>query len=107
KFFLVPITLNSGGYGGTFAPSLFMGASLGYLYSILIPNVFGLEVDSTTYTLVGMGAVLGGINSIPITAILMIFEMTREYSLILPLMLSVIVSSTIAQIFLKGSYHLK
>lgn len=107
KFFLVPLTLNSGGFGGTFAPSLFMGASLGYLFSIILSNVFGLNVDPTTYTLVGMGAVLGGINSIPITAILMIFEMTREYSLILPLMLSVIVSSTIAQIVLKGSYHLK
>jgi len=50
---------------------------------------------------------LGGINSIPLTAILMIFEMTREYSFILPLMLSVIVSSTIVQIVNKGSYHIK
>jgi CIC family chloride channel protein len=54
-----------------------------------------------------MGASLAGINSIPLTAILMIFEMTREYSFILPLMLSVIVSSTIVQIVNKGAYHIK
>ncbi|HMN25870.1 MAG TPA: chloride channel protein, partial [Ignavibacteriaceae bacterium] len=107
KFFLVPITLNSGGFGGTFAPALFMGACTGYLFSLLVNYLFGISTDPTTFTLVGMGAMLGGINSIPITAILMIFEMTQEYSFILPLMLSVIVSSTIVQIVNKGSYYLK
>ena len=107
KFILVPLVLNSGGFGGTFAPSLFMGATIGYLFSVGVENLTGLPADPTTYILVGMGAILGGINSIPITAILMIFEMTREYSLILPLMLSVIVSSTIVQILNKGSYHMK
>lgn len=107
KFILVPLVLNSGGFGGTFAPSLFMGASLGFIYSQLISIIFGIQADPTTYTLVGMGAMLGGINSIPITAILMIFEMTREYSFILPLMLAVIVSTTISQIVNKGSYHAK
>jgi chloride channel protein, CIC family len=107
KFILVPLTLNSGGFGGTFAPSLFMGASIGFLFSYVSNNIFGIVVDPVTYILVGMGAMLGGINSIPITAILMIFEMTREYSIILPLMLAIIVSSTIVQIVVKGSYHLK
>lgn len=107
KFILVPLVLNSGGFGGTFAPSLFMGASVGYIFSNIVTNLTGVQTDPTTYILVGMGAMLGGINSIPITAILMIFEMTREYSFILPLMLSVIVSSTISQIVNKGSYHLK
>ena len=107
KFILVPLTLNSGGFGGTFAPSLFMGACIGYLFSVGITTFFGIPTDPTTYTLVGMGASLAGINSIPLTAILMIFEMTREYSFILPLMLSVIVSSTIVQIVNKGAYHVK
>ncbi|MDP2364035.1 MAG: chloride channel protein, partial [Ignavibacteria bacterium] len=107
KFILVPLTLNSGGFGGTFAPSLFMGACAGYLFSIGVTVFLGIPTDPTTYILVGMGATLGGINSIPLTAILMIFEMTREYSFILPLMLSVIVSSTIVQIVNKGSYHVK
>ena len=107
KFILVPLNLNSGGFGGTFAPSLFMGACAGYLFSIGVTTFIGIPTDPTTYILVGMGATLGGINSIPLTAILMIFEMTREYSFILPLMLSVIVSSTIVQIVNKGPYHLK
>lgn len=107
KFILVPLVLNSGGFGGTFAPSLFMGACCGYIFSTLVTNLTGIQTDSVTYILVGMGATLGGINSIPITAILMIFEMTREYSLMLPLMLAVIISSTIVQIINKGSYHVK
>lgn len=107
KFILVPITLNSGGFGGTFAPSLFMGACTGYLFSLLTNYLFGVNTDPTTFVLVGMGAMLAGINSIPITAMLMIFEMTKEYSIILPLMLSVIVSSTIVQIVNKGTYHIK
>ncbi len=107
KFLLVPLVLNSGGFGGTFAPSLFMGASAGYLFSYVVKSYTGIAVDPTTYILVGMGATLGGIYSIPITAILMIFEMTREYSLMLPLMLSVIISSSLVQIINKGSYHLK
>ncbi len=107
KFLLVPITLNSGGFGGTFAPALFMGACTGYLFSFSVNTFFGINIDQTTFILVGMGAMLGGINSIPITAILMIFEMTQEYSFILPLMLSVIVSSTIVQIVNKGSFYLK
>ena len=107
KFILVPLVLNSGGFGGTFAPSLFMGASAGFVFSSLVTNITGIQTDPTTYILVGMGATLGGMNSIPITAILMIFEMTREYSIILPLMLSVIISSTITQIVNKGSYQQK
>lgn len=107
KFLLVPLVLNSGGFGGTFAPSLFMGASVGYLFSVLAESFTGIKLDPTTYILVGMGATLGGIYSIPITAILMIFEMTREYSLMLPLMLSVIISSSLVQIINKGSYHLR
>ena len=107
KFILVPLTLNSGGFGGTFAPSLFMGACAGYLFSLGVTSFFGIPTDPTTYILVGMGASLAGINSIPLTAILMLFEMTREYSFILPLMLSVIVSSTIVQIVNKGAYHIK
>jgi CIC family chloride channel protein len=107
KFLLVPLVLNSGGFGGMFAPSLFMGACLGYLFSFSANNLLGLELDSTTYILVGMGAMLGGINTIPITAILIIFEMTQEYSFILPLMLAVIVSTTISRLVRKSSVHIQ
>lgn len=107
KFTLVPLILNSGGFGGTFAPALFIGACLGYLFSYFTTSFTGIPTDPTTFILVGMGASLAGINSIPITAILMIFEMSREYTIMLPLMLGVIVSSTIVQIVNKGSVHQK
>jgi chloride channel protein, CIC family len=107
KFLLVPLIINSGGFGGMFAPSLFMGACVGFLFATAANSFFGMELDTTTYILVGMGAMLGGINTIPITAILIIFEMSQEYSFILPLMLAVIVSTTFTRIILKSSVHVQ
>ncbi len=107
KFLLVPIVLNTGGFGGTFAPSLFMGACFGYLFVFVCNYFLGFNLDYTTFILVGMGAMLGGINSIPIAAILIIFEMTTDYSFILPLMLAVVSSTMIVQIFLKDSVHVR
>ena len=107
KFVLVPLIIHSGGFGGLFAPSLFLGACFGYLFAITINSIWGLDLDTTTFVLVGMGAMLGGINTIPISAIMIIFEMTKEYNFILPLMLAVIVSTTMVQIILKGSVHIK
>lgn len=107
KFILVPLILQSGGFGGIFAPALFMGASFSYVFSFSLNHFFHLNLDPTTFVLVGMGAFLGGINSIPIAAILIIFEMTKDYSFILPLMLAVIISTTFVQLFFKGSIHLK
>ncbi|MBU0473523.1 MAG: chloride channel protein [Bacteroidetes bacterium] len=107
KFILVPLILSSGGFGGIFAPSLFMGASFGYLFAVVLQVFFGIDVNVTTYVLVGMGAMLGGINSIPISAILIIFEMTKDYAFILPLMLAVVMSSMIVQWKLKGTITAK
>jgi CIC family chloride channel protein len=107
KFILVPLILYSGGFGGLFAPSLFIGACAGFLFAFGLNTFFGLGLDTTTYVLVGMGAVLGGVNSIPISAILIIFEMAKNYTFILPLMLAVILSTTIVQVFMKGSIHIK
>lgn len=107
KIALVPLILNSGGFGGVFAPSLFIGASLGYLYAVGLNYFFGFQFDVTAFILVSMGAVLGGINSIPISAILIIFEMTKDYSFILPLMLAVVASTMVMQIALKKSVHEK
>ena len=88
KFILVPLILYSGGFGGLFAPSLFIGACAGFLYAFGINNFFEIQLDTTAYVLVGMGAVLGGVNSIPISAILIIFEMTKNYTFILPINVS-------------------
>lgn len=105
KFLLVPMVLNSGGFGGIFAPSLFMGACLGFLYGTGLNYLLGYQFDTTAFVLVGMGAVLGGVNFIPISSILIIFEMTKDYSFILPLMLAVVASTMIVQIVLKKSIH--
>ncbi len=107
KFVFVPLILGAGGFGGIFAPSLFIGAGTGFVFSTAMNALFGLHLDATTYTLVSMGAVLGGINFIPIASILIIFEMTRDYTIIIPLMLSVIVSTIIVQLIMKESVHLK
>ena len=107
KFILVPLVLQSGGFGGIFAPSLFMGACFGFLFSVTMNAVWGLNLDTTTFALVGMGSVLGGINSIPISSILILFEMTKDYSFILPLMLAVVTSTMIVQFVMKGSVHVK
>ncbi len=107
KFLLVPLILGSGGFGGLFSPSLFLGATFGYLFTLIANSVFGLHLAPTTFILVSMGAVLGGISTIPITGILIIFEMTKDYTYILPLMLAVVMSTTLVQLILKGSVHIK
>lgn len=103
KVFATVITVGSGAIGGVFTPALFVGAAFGALFaSVVHMLVPGLEVSPVMYTLVGMGAFLGAATSAPLMAILMIFEMTLSYQLVLPLiMASVIayfVSRTMAEV---------
>lgn len=107
KFILVPIATNSGAFGGLFAPSLFLGASFGFIIHYVLLNYLGINLDLSSVILISMGAMLGGIHTIPITAIMMIFEMTQDYSFILPLMLAIISSTLLVQISLKGTVHKK
>ncbi len=105
KFVFVPLILNAGGYGGIFAPSIFQGAMLGFLYAGVVNRVFGTALDPTTYTLVGMGAVLGGINAIPLAAVMILFEMANNYAFILPLMAGVVVSHLVARSIVHTTPH--
>lgn len=105
KFVLVIIILSSGGFGGIFAPSLFLGAGWGYFLAFVLNQVIPVHVDPTTFCLVGMGAMLAGINSVPITAIMILFEMTNDYHFILPLMMGVVGSHVITHLFLNGSIY--
>jgi CIC family chloride channel protein len=97
KILATSFTLGSGGSGGIFAPSLFMGAMLGGIFgdvaNRLLPNI---AAPSGAYALVGMAAVFSAAARAPITAIIILFEMTRDYAIILPLMLAVVVSTLIA-----------
>lgn len=92
------LTLGSGNSGGVFAPSLFMGAMLGGLMGELFywwwPDVAGLP---GSYALVGMAAVFAAAAHAPLTAILIVFEMSNDYSLILPLMIAAVTASYLAQ----------
>lgn len=106
KFLFVPIVYNSGAFGGLFAPSLFLGAMFGFVFQFVLSKYFGIELDSNSVVLIGMGSFLAGIHSIPITSILMIFELTQNYTFILPLMMAVIISSLVMHVIYKKSIYL-
>lgn len=87
KFIATVFSYSSGGAGGLFAPSLFIGAMLGGSMGWLEQYLFG-HVELGEFALVGMGAVFAGVIRAPITSILIIFEMTGGYALVLPLMIA-------------------
>ncbi len=104
------LTLGSGGSGGVFAPSLFIGAMLGGSWGLLLQSLVPDQVaPSGAYALVGMAAVFAGAAHAPITAIIILFEMSGDYRIILPLMISVVISTFLARHWLGGEsiYTLK
>lgn len=106
KLFATSITVGSGGSGGVFAPSLFLGACLGGLVGT-VSNMLFPEISATpgAYALVGMGAVVAATMHSPITSILILFELTNDYHIILPLMVSIILSVIIKMHFKKDSIY--
>jgi CIC family chloride channel protein len=92
------ITVGSGGAGGVFTPTLFVGAGLGGAVGVIVhhfaPHATG---DYGGYALVGMGCLVAGTTRAPIMAILVMYEMTRNYEIVLPLMLGCITASLVAQ----------
>ncbi|MFZ5921593.1 MAG: chloride channel protein [Chloroflexota bacterium] len=101
KIVLTSLSLGAGFMGGVFAPSLFLGAALGgafgHLADILFPR---LIIQPSAFALVGMAAVLAGTVRAPATAIMLLFEMTNDYRILLPLMFAVVVS-----VYLSRSIH--
>jgi len=90
KLLATCLTLGSGGSGGVFSPSLFLGATWGALYGIVVNYLFpGLNIDSSFFVLAGMAGMVGGTTSAFITAIIIVFEVTQNYSNILPVMITV------------------
>jgi CIC family chloride channel protein len=99
-------TLGSGNSGGVFAPSLFIGAALGGVFGRLVETVApGLTAGPGAFAVVGMAAVFAGAARAPFTAILIVFEMTNDYRMILPLMAGVIVSLILANHLLPESIY--
>ncbi len=104
KIIATAITLGSGGAGGVFAPALFIGAMIGgafgYLANILSP---AMTADPGAYATVGIGTFLAASTHAPMTATFLLFEMTGNYTIIVPIMLTSIISTMVAKRFNKDS----
>jgi CIC family chloride channel protein len=90
KLFATTVSLGSGASGGIFSPSLFMGATLGAAFGELVTLVGPVHgVDPVTCAIIGMAAMVGGGTGAAMTAVTMIFEMTRDYDIIMPIIVAV------------------
>lgn len=104
KMVSTSLTLGSGGTGGVFAPCLFIGAMLGNTYGYFAHRLFPqATATSGSYALVGMGALMAGVTGAPLTSVVLIFELTGKYSIVLPLMITCAVSTILVQTLMKGS----
>ncbi|HEY0779066.1 MAG TPA: chloride channel protein [Gemmatirosa sp.] len=106
KVLATSVTLNFGGSGGVFTPSLYIGAATGGALGVALTHVFphaGLHPE--TYALVGMGAMIAGATDAPITGILLVFEMTNDYAMVLPLMLAVVVCHRVSRRLVPDSLY--
>lgn len=105
KIFASVFTIGAGGVGGIFAPSLFVGASLGFVFAYII-NASGLaQISNTNFSLVGMAGLMAGVLHAPLTAIFMIAEITAGYDLFLPLMMVSAISYLVTRGILSHSIY--
>ncbi len=106
KLLATIITLGSGGSGGVFAPALFMGAMLGNAFGQVANQLFPtITAPPGAYALVGMSAFFSGAAHAPITAILILFEMTGDYRIMLPLMLATVMSTLVSRVINRESIY--
>jgi CIC family chloride channel protein len=106
KLAATSLTLGSGGSGGIFSPSLFMGAMLGGTLGGSVHTLFpAITAPAGAYALVGMAAVFAGAAQTPITSVLILFEMTGDYRIILPLMSAVGVSSLVSHVLSRDTIY--
>jgi CIC family chloride channel protein len=99
KLLATTFTLGTGNSGGVFAPGLFMGAMVGGIFGQVGANLFpGIVTEPGAFALVGMAAMFAGTARAPITAIIIVLEMSNDYRLILPLLMTVIISTLIADL---------
>ena len=106
KILATSITIGSGGSGGIFAPSLFLGAMTGGLFGVIVHGLFPtITASPGAYGIVGMAAIVSATTHGPLTAILTLFEMTGDYKIILPLMITCIISSLVIQRLMKESIY--
>jgi CIC family chloride channel protein len=106
KLVATSITLGSGGSGGIFAPSLFLGAMTGGLMGSGVHHLFpSLTAGPGAYAMVGMGALVSATTHAPLTAIIIIFEMTGDYKIVPPLMAACVIATVVATRLKKTSIY--
>ena len=106
KILATSITIGSGGSGGIFAPSLFLGAMAGGVFGAGVHQLFpNITASPGAYSIVGMGAVVAATTHGPLAAILILFEMTGDYKIILPLMLACIIAAIASGQLLRDSIY--
>ena len=104
KIVATSLTLGSGGSGGQLVPSLFIGAAAGGFFGGLMQYIFpSIAGNPETYALVGMGAMLAAVIRAPITSILILFEITQSYHIVLPVMITCIIANMISASIEKDS----
>ncbi|GAA2695896.1 chloride channel protein [Streptomyces lunalinharesii] len=106
KVVATSLTIGIGGSGGVFAPSLFIGAMLGAAYGAVAGHLMpGVAGGAGAYALVGMGAVFAGASRAPITAVVILFELTGQYSIILPLMLAIVLATATSRLLSRDTIY--
>lgn len=107
KSLAASLTLNAGGIGGIFAPTLFIGSSGGFFFGYMLKQMGLEDVSVSNFTLVGMAGAMAGILQAPLTAIFLIAEITGGYTLFLPLMLTSVISFLISRFYTPYSIYTK
>jgi CIC family chloride channel protein len=106
KVLATATTVGSGGVGGVFTPTLFVGAALGGLIGQVVHHLSGgTSGGPGSYALLGMAALVGSTIHAPVTAVLLLFEMTRDYDLVPPLMLATVISTILARHLYPWSHY--
>jgi CIC family chloride channel protein len=103
KILATSITIGAGGMGGIFAPSLFMGASLGFVFAKFINQFFWMDLSVSNFSLVSMAGLIAGVLHAPLTAIFLIAEITSGYELFIPLMTVAAISYVSSKYFISHS----
>ena len=104
QFFLTLLAYSSGAPGGLFAPALVLGSALGFLVGTFEVALIGSE-SPYTFALAGMGAFFTAVVRVPVTAIVIVFEMTADFNLVLPLMISTAIAYIVAESVARGSLY--
>lgn len=104
KVIAASLTFGSGGVGGVFAPTLFSGGIAGLFFSRLL-NIIGIDVNASSFALVGMAGMIAAVIHAPLTAIFLIAEITGGYQLFMPLMIVATISYTTTKIFIPNSVY--